>query len=380
MAAIAFLLFWFIWRKKPLTEDQKIALLPPYDRAKLALRKLDDSPYLENQNLKEYYSDLTFIIRKYLDEKVYDHALESTTDELITRLNLLKEGNRVDLSKDDIKNLESILKRADLVKFAKSAPDIELAKIDRETIDVEIDHVKEALPEPTEEEKLLDEKYREEQERKKERKKIWLTVGISIFLLIATLTGLSIKYGFDIVKDTIIGHDSKALLEGDWVRSEYGFPPVNITTPQVLKRTEVLLPEELKGKMKLSSFGFEQTEQLTIAVSTTVLIQKLDSLDINKAIEGNLKVLENNGARNIITKNEKFVTPNGAEGIKTFGSLEYPIGNTENFVNGKYASLSFTAENKVMQQIIITWRQDDVYADQIVERILNSVELKPAEE
>ena len=105
-----------------------------------------------------------------------------------------------------------------------------------------------------------------------------------------------------------------------------------------------------------------------------------DSLDINKAIEGNLKVLENNGARNIITKNEKFVTPNGAEGIKTFGSLEYPIGNTENFVNGKYASLSFTAENKVMQQIIITWRQDDVYADQIVERILNSVELKPAEE
>jgi hypothetical protein len=335
---------------------------------------------LENQNLKEYYSDLTFIIRKYLDEKVYDHALESTTDELITRLNLLKEGNRVDLSKDDIKNLESILKRADLVKFAKSAPDIELAKIDRETIDVEIDHVKEALPEPTEEEKLLDEKYREEQERKKERKKIWLTVGISIFLLIATLTGLSIKYGFDIVKDTIIGHDSKALLEGDWVRSEYGFPPVNITTPQVLKRTEVLLPEELKGKMKLSSFGFEQTEQLTIAVSTTVLIQKLDSLDINKAIEGNLKVLENNGARNIITKNEKFVTPNGAEGIKTFGSLEYPIGNTENFVNGKYASLSFTAENKVMQQIIITWRQDDVYADQIVERILNSVELKPAEE
>ena len=380
IAAIAFLLFWFIWRKKPLTEDQKIALLPPYDRAKLALRKLDDSPYLENQNLKEYYSDLTFIIRKYLDEKVYDHALESTTDELITRLNLLKEGNRVDLSKDDIKNLESILKRADLVKFAKSAPDIELAKIDRETIDVEIDHVKEALPEPTEEEKLLDEKYREEQERKKERKKIWLTVGISIFLLIATLTGLSIKYGFDIVKDTIIGHDSKALLEGDWVRSEYGFPPVNITTPQVLKRTEVLLPEELKGKMKLSSFGFEQTEQLTIAVSTTVLIQKLDSLDINKAIEGNLKVLENNGARNIITKNEKFVTPNGAEGIKTFGSLEYPIGNTENFVNGKYASLSFTAENKVMQQIIITWRQDDVYADQIVERILNSVELKPAEE
>ena len=76
------------------------------------------------ENLKDYYSELTFIIRKYLDEKVYDRALESTTDELISRLSLLKEANQVDISKEDIKNLESILKRADLVKFAKSAPDI----------------------------------------------------------------------------------------------------------------------------------------------------------------------------------------------------------------------------------------------------------------
>ena len=88
------------------------------------------------------------------------------------------------ISKEDIKNLENILQRADLVKFAKSAPDVELAKMDRNTIDVEIDHVKEALPEPTEEEKLLDEKYREEQERKKKRKKVWLTVAISVFLVI----------------------------------------------------------------------------------------------------------------------------------------------------------------------------------------------------
>jgi len=380
IGVIAFLLFWFIWRKKPLTEAEEIALLPPYDRAKLALRKLDDSPYLENENLKDYYSELTFIIRKYLDEKVYDKALESTTDELITRLNILKEGNQVDLSIDDIKNLESILKRADLVKFAKSAPDIELAKIDRDTIDVEIDHVKEALPEPTEEEKLLDEKYRVDQERKKKRKKIWLTAGIAIFLLLATLTGLSVKYGFDIVKDTIVGHDSKELLEGEWVISEYGFPPITINTPKVLKRNDTPLPEALKDKMKLTAFAFEQKDQLTIATLTTVLAQAVDSLDIGKAIEGNLKVIENNGGRNIITKNEKFVTPNGAEGIKTYGTLQYPLGNTDNFIDGKYTSLSFTAENKIMQQIIMTWRQDDAYADQIIERILNSVELKPAEE
>ena len=131
--------------------------------------------------MKEYYSELTFIIRKYFDEKVYDRALESTTDELISRLNLLKDGNQIKLSKDDIKNIETIFKRADLVKFAKSAPDSALAEMDRNTIDVEIDQVKEALPEPTEEEKLLDQKYKEEQERKKKRKKYFLQLVFAFF-------------------------------------------------------------------------------------------------------------------------------------------------------------------------------------------------------
>lgn len=381
IALIAFLLFWFIWRKKPLTEDQKIALLPPYDRAKLALKNLDDSAYLENQNLKDYYSELTFIIRKYLDEKVYDKALESTTDELITRLNILTDGNQVDLSKEDIRNLESILKRADLVKFAKSAPDIELAKIDRNTIDLEIDHVKEALPEPTEEEKLLDEKYREEQEVKKKRNKIWLTVGISVFLLLATITGLSIKYGFNLVKDTIIGHDSKELLEGDWVQSAYGFPPVTITTPKVLKRTDPGLPEEAAAQVDITVFAYGSLiDKFNVVVATTKYKNLGDQkIDLQQVIDGNLKTYEAAGAQNIITKNEKFETPNGAEGLKVFGTLQMPIPGTEKLENGKYVLLAFNAEN-VVQIVALSWKEGDDYADKIVTRILNSVELKPAEE
>ncbi len=378
---IAFLLYWFIWRKKPLTEEEEIALLPPYDRAKLALKKLDESPYLENENLKGYYSELTFIIRKYLDEKVYDKALESTTDELITRLNLLKEGNQVDLSKEDIKNLESILKRADLVKFAKSAPDVELAKIDRDTIDVEIDHVKEALPEPTEEEKLLDEAYREEQERKKKRRKVWLTIGISVFLLLATITGFSVKYGFDFVKDTIIGHDSKELLEGDWVTSEYGFPPISISTPKVLKRFELPVPDEMKSQVSMSSFIYGSLlESFSVMVNTSTYKNLGDNeIDIQQTSEGSIKAMEQQGAQDIVVLRDKFTTPNGAEGLKTYGTLKAknPITQTEQ--DGNYILLQFASEN-ILQQIIITSPRDDVYAEQIVERILNSVELKPAEE
>lgn len=379
---LAFLLYWFIWRKKPLSEDEKIALLPPYDRAKLALKNLEESDYLKQEALKDYYSELTLIIRKYLDEKVYDHSLESTTDELIDRLNLLKEGNQIDLSKETIKNIEGILKRADLVKFAKSNPDIALAELDRTTIDSEIDHVKEALPEPTEEEKLLDEKYREELERKKKRKKVFLTVVLSVFVLFATFTVFSLKFGFDYVKDTIIGHDSKELLETkNWVTSDYGAPPITITTPKVLRRLEVPIPEEMKQQIEVSAFAYGSLlDFFSVSTNTSVYKNDKTKIDIEQAVDATLQLFEQQGVQNLISKRDKFTTPNGAEGLKTHGNADFPVPNTDKFTRGNYVLLTFTTNN-VVQQVVLRWRSDDHYAEQMVQRILNSVELvKPKSE
>ncbi|WP_246296689.1 hypothetical protein [Winogradskyella vidalii] len=390
VAAVAFLLYWFIWRKKPLTEAEEIALLPPYDRAKLALSKLDESQYLIRSEVKEYYSELTFIIRKYLDEKVYDRALESTTSELINHLNLLKDGNQVPLSKETILHLESILQRADLVKFAKSAPDTALAEMDKKTIDKAIDNVKVSLPEPSEEEKLLDQKYKEEQERKKKRKKIWLTVIISLFLIVATYVGFGIKYGFGYVNDTIIGDESKELLEGNWVESAYGFPPIWIETPEVLRREEVEVPEAQKDKIKTSVFRYLGEKQgLDIQVSTTAfnltdaqgqpkqLTDEEKSEDLVKASETYLNTLESQGAKDITVKREKFTTPNGAEGFRVYGTMNLAIDEAST-KPAKYNLFLFRAEN-VRQQIILNWSAEDNYADAIIDRIVDSIELKPDE-
>ena len=377
VALIGFLLYWFLWRKKPLTKEEQIALLPPYDRAKLALQKLDESQYLMNNELKDYYSELTFIIRKYLDEKVYDHALESTTDELIDRLNLLKDGNQIDISSEDIKNIETILKRADLVKFAKSAPDIELAKLDRNTIDLEIDQVKEALPEPTEEEKLLDQKYKEAQEQKRKRKKMVLTVGLIISLCILTFVGLGMKYGFTYVKDSILGVESKQLLEGEWVTSDYGIPPITISTPKVLKRVNSEIPDEVQTQMVITNFGFQSKDvHLNIELSTRRLKDHdaNQKIDLNQTAEKVITEMENEGIENILVKQDRYVTPNNAEGLKTHGSATFPLTGSEDSYEGEYILLHFTDQN-ILQQILITWRRDDIYANEIVERIIASIEL-----
>jgi hypothetical protein len=386
LAVIGFVLYWFIWRKKPLTEEEKIALLPPYDRAKMALKKLDESDYLQKSALKNYYSELTFIIRKYLDEKVYDRALESTTDELVGRLNMLRDANQIELSNEDIKNIETILKRADLVKFAKSAPDIELAKLDRNTIDIEIDQVKEALPEPTEEEMLLNEQYRDEQERKKKRKKIWLTIAASLLIVMATFVGFGVKYGFKYVVDTIVGEESKELLEGDWVRSDYGVPPIMISTPVVLERMDLQVVDTLQQvKMTVFSYG-DLFSDMTILVSTAKykdLGKNADgepnTIDLRLAIEGHLKTYEDKGARNLIIKQEQFITPNAAEGLKAYGIAQFPAEKEGEFRDSEYVILAFTAEN-VLQQIALVWNNQNDYTNQTIDRIIKSIELKKLEE
>ena len=380
--SISGLLYWFVWRKKPLSEAEKIAALKPYERAKLALEKLDEEQYFQNEEIKTYYSDLTLILRQYLDEKVYEQSLESTTDELVLRLKTLKEANQITLSPETIRNIETILKRADLVKFAKSKPDFQLARFDKSTIELEIDHVKEGLPEPTEEELLQDLAYREALAKAQKRKKTKQTIAIAAGVLLIALTGFVIHSGFTNVKDTVLRNPGKILLEKTpWVRSEYGAPGVTISTPVVLERQKVELAEEMKGKAQVVSFAFAEVDTpVDIIVNSSKFAAQAGEdgnakdvpIDVLKVAEGVLDRFEKQGAKNIISRNEQFITPNGQEGVKTFGTGEFLVG--ENLVKSEYIILGFSTPN-ILQQVILTWTANDIYADQIVERILNSIEL-----
>jgi len=65
--------------------------------------------------------------------------------------------------------------------------------------------------------------------------------------------------GFDYVKDNILGNQSKELLEGEWIYSEYGNPSVKIETPKVLKRVDLTksLPKQGLALIKdMQSFAY----------------------------------------------------------------------------------------------------------------------------
>ena len=76
----------------------------------------------QNNKIKEYYSELTEIVRGYIERELKVPALERTTDEIIETLTDFKSSQSITTSKETIKKLKELLEESDLVKFAKSKP------------------------------------------------------------------------------------------------------------------------------------------------------------------------------------------------------------------------------------------------------------------
>ncbi len=97
-------------------------ILTPYQEALKGLKSLDGKLLWQNNKIKEYYSELTNVIRHYIERELNVQAMETTTDGLIQELSDFKDSESILTDKETIGKLGSLLKQADLVKFAKSKP------------------------------------------------------------------------------------------------------------------------------------------------------------------------------------------------------------------------------------------------------------------
>ena len=224
--------YLFQKRRKELRERE----LPPFDRAIEELKALEsEKPTLQDE-YKLYYSRLTDVVRRYLEEEAKIDALESTSEELLNKLEMRKDAGTLDLDHATLKSLREVLKTADLVKFAKSMPEYRIANEDRKAVEHVVMETKEALPEPTEEELREKEAYKEYlAKRRRKEQWIWGLSGTGI-LAVTILVVSMLVYGFYPVRDTLLMYPTKGLYSGQWVNSQYGTPPLKIETPEVLER------------------------------------------------------------------------------------------------------------------------------------------------
>ena len=123
---------YFIFRKKE-KKEEVVVFVAPIQEALQRLKELDEKQLLQQNKIKIYYSELTDIVRTYIEKDIYIPALESTTNELIDTINDFNESSKLGISKETIQQLKEILQSADMVKFAKSQPIVEEIKAHRTT-------------------------------------------------------------------------------------------------------------------------------------------------------------------------------------------------------------------------------------------------------
>ncbi|MEE4000199.1 hypothetical protein V1T75_07605 [Tenacibaculum sp. FZY0031] len=140
---IALLLYFFVFKKKKEQEETIVVpLLAPYEEAMQKLEELDKKLLWQNNQVKKYYSELTDIIRGYIERELHVPALESTTDELIDVLRDFNDTNSIETSREIIDKLKDLLQESDLVKFAKSKPLSHEIEEDRKEAKLIIDNLK----------------------------------------------------------------------------------------------------------------------------------------------------------------------------------------------------------------------------------------------
>jgi hypothetical protein len=143
LAIIGFWIYWFVIRKRKESEDAPTyRTLPPFEEAILRLNELDEKLLWQNNKIKEYYSELTEIVRGYIERELKVPALENTTDEVLAMIKDFKNADSIETSKETIKKLKDLLQEADLVKFAKSKPLAIEIEDDRRDAEFIIGHLK----------------------------------------------------------------------------------------------------------------------------------------------------------------------------------------------------------------------------------------------
>ncbi len=114
-----FLIRWLIRRRKTTTEEIEVGPppRPPHEIALEELDRLRDRKLYQSGEIKPYYSNLSEIIRRYIEALYSVPAMESTSFQLLRDI----ESKFSDTKLMTI--LQDLLSDADLAKFAKYIPD-----------------------------------------------------------------------------------------------------------------------------------------------------------------------------------------------------------------------------------------------------------------
>ena len=144
-ALLLIALIWYLYKRRKPVEKKTIKIkIPGHKTALKKLHEMQDQKAWLSMTIKNYYVELTDVLRVYLHEQFDINALESTSDEIMEDISVINLD-------DKIKNeLRHLLQMSDLVKFAKAHP---LPEEGESFLTIALNFVNETKPNKKEKEK-----------------------------------------------------------------------------------------------------------------------------------------------------------------------------------------------------------------------------------
>ena len=110
---LLFLIYYLIkkYKKGESIITKRKIIVPPHITALNKLQNLQKKKLWQKGELKEYYSELSLILREYTENRFNFQALELPTSDIIKNL--------IQLDSDLLSKLEFVLRKSDNIKYAK---------------------------------------------------------------------------------------------------------------------------------------------------------------------------------------------------------------------------------------------------------------------
>ena len=297
---------------------------------------------------------MTDIIKNYFEKDVEISAFESTSNELIEKIILLKKSKKLKLSKETIDDFRKVLENADLVKFAKYTPDKKVVIDDKKLLQSVLVNTKNAIPNDIEKE--LEERKKKEKEIetiKKRRKNNFIIISSLLVLFSISISSYIIfPKSF---KNILVFDSNKKTLKSDWINSNYTQFNLKLESPDALLRVS----DTINSKNYYELLESDYQVQINV-----------NSYTENQDVVGDmLDNFKDKGYINVLTKEEEFITQSDKKGVKIFGSFD----DSRKDKKFNYSTIIFISDQNLIE-IITVYEQKNEIVEQIVKRIENSID------
>lgn len=364
-------------QEKNLTEDDKYKT--PFEKASKKLRKLEMRKNWTKQGAKPYYSDMSNIVRSFLEDTFDISAHELTTYEILTLLKHTLKDKNIKVKPELIAEFKRILETSDLVKFAKSQPTEQQILADTNKIQKIVSDFNVAYPISAANQSMRI-RLREERKKKRMRFRIWIPISITATLLLITGIVYIVNTKSDKEYNFFTFNSTKILLEKQWIESTYGYNPgMTISTPSVLmhKNDPTLEDAKLEGVQYIEQFRLNELDDDLFIIVNNLTMLKDYKINQEQLIKQFTTLLtQNYQIENSDVNQSPFENSNGVKGMKIQGNF-----NFKSVANQKEKQVTFQAVftqfGTNTDQTWIFYRTDDKLAPELAQRMFESIVYKP---